>query len=357
RLATAGGDKNVRLWRLSYAGPTPAVDYLATLARHNGAVNCVRWSPVAPVLASASDDGQIILWTQNVGADDLPDAEYWSPSRLLRGPSGGDVYDMAWSPCGGYLASACIDRSVRVWETRRGTCVRTIPNHDHYVQGVAWDPMNRVIASMAADRTLRLYSVAGNGAPAVPLIPVVAPATKRTWRLWPGEETGSFFRRLAFSPDGKLLFVPTGLWPPTDAAAAVTASATNETDTESRCVYVFATGGLQQPSPTPLLCIAGFKEHPLIVAVNPRAYRLRLPRSSSSPPDTPPPRLLDLPGYRFVFAVLTQDSVRFYDTQQRQPLAVLEGLHYARYTDAAWTPRGDALVMASLDGYCSVMAV
>jgi chromatin assembly factor 1 subunit B len=45
RLATAGGDNNVRLWQVDTDGPERKVDYLATLAKHNQAVNVVRWAP------------------------------------------------------------------------------------------------------------------------------------------------------------------------------------------------------------------------------------------------------------------------------------------------------------------------
>ena len=45
RLATAGGDNHVRLWRVDAHGPERKVEYLATLAKHNQAVNVVRWAP------------------------------------------------------------------------------------------------------------------------------------------------------------------------------------------------------------------------------------------------------------------------------------------------------------------------
>lgn len=45
RLATAGGDNNVRLWQVESSGQERKVEYLATLAKHNQAVNVVRWAP------------------------------------------------------------------------------------------------------------------------------------------------------------------------------------------------------------------------------------------------------------------------------------------------------------------------
>lgn len=45
RLATAGGDTNVRLWQVDSNGEDRKVEYLATLQKHTQAVNVVRWSP------------------------------------------------------------------------------------------------------------------------------------------------------------------------------------------------------------------------------------------------------------------------------------------------------------------------
>ncbi|KAJ1879596.1 Chromatin assembly factor 1 subunit, partial [Coemansia sp. S17] len=70
RFATGGGDNNVRLWRLRTPSERerepkqPAVEFLASLNRHTAPVNVVRFSPCSSKLASAGDDGVIIIWRQ-----------------------------------------------------------------------------------------------------------------------------------------------------------------------------------------------------------------------------------------------------------------------------------------------------
>lgn len=45
RLATAGGDNHVRIWKVESDGSERKVEYLSTLSKHNQAVNVVRWAP------------------------------------------------------------------------------------------------------------------------------------------------------------------------------------------------------------------------------------------------------------------------------------------------------------------------
>lgn len=45
RLATAGGDNHVRIWKVQADGEERKVEYLSTLSKHNQAVNVVRWAP------------------------------------------------------------------------------------------------------------------------------------------------------------------------------------------------------------------------------------------------------------------------------------------------------------------------
>ncbi|KAK4971196.1 Chromatin assembly factor 1 subunit [Elasticomyces elasticus] len=52
RLATAGGDHNVRLWRVDGDGEERKVTYLSTLSKHTEAVNVVRWCPRGTIILS-----------------------------------------------------------------------------------------------------------------------------------------------------------------------------------------------------------------------------------------------------------------------------------------------------------------
>ncbi|KAK4692697.1 hypothetical protein P7C70_g9073, partial [Phenoliferia sp. Uapishka_3] len=192
RLATAGGDKNVRLWLVyprSAVPPAPLVlvpstsklppqtqqhdtgprvEYLATLKQHTGVVNVVRWCPVGEMLASAGDDGNILFWVPGDSAsqfgesieDKAYEKESWRVKSMLRTKSGQEIYDIAWSPNGEFILAGSVDHTANIYDVAKGQLIHTIAEHTNYVQGVAWDPHSHFIATQSSDRSMHVYSIA-----------------------------------------------------------------------------------------------------------------------------------------------------------------------------------------------------
>ncbi|KAJ1327577.1 chromatin assembly factor 1 subunit B [Microdochium nivale] len=164
RLATGGGDNNVRIWKISGEGEDRQVDYLSTLTKHTQAVNVVRWAPKGELLASAGDDGNVILWVPSdthhptFGNEGLEDKETWRAKNMFRS-SGSEIYDLAWSPDSSYLIIGSMDNVARIYNAASGSLVRQIAEHSHYVQGVTWDPLNEYIATQSSDRSVHIYSL------------------------------------------------------------------------------------------------------------------------------------------------------------------------------------------------------
>lgn len=80
------------------------------------------------MLASAGDDGNIILWvpvepTQRhvpaFGDDDLEDKETWRLKHMCRS-MGSEIYDLAWSPDGMFFITGSMDNVARVWNAQTG---------------------------------------------------------------------------------------------------------------------------------------------------------------------------------------------------------------------------------------------
>ncbi|PWN47142.1 WD40 repeat-like protein [Violaceomyces palustris] len=192
RLATAGGDNNARLWMVHPNIPSPAaiasaaatsgsapvtphpprVEYLATLSRHSGVVNVVRFCPRGELLATAGDDGNVLFWVPTDKArptfgDSHPsledsehqfEKEFWRVKLMTRATQQ-ELYDMAWSPNGETLAVGGTDFVARIINVQDGHVIREISEHSHYVQGIAWDPLNELIATQSSDRSVHVHSL------------------------------------------------------------------------------------------------------------------------------------------------------------------------------------------------------
>jgi len=505
RLATAGGDNNVRLWNVESHGDERKVTYLSTLVKHTQAVNVVRWCPRGEMLASAGDDGNVLLWvpaenqTTHNFEEGLEDKETWRVKAMCRS-IGSEIYDLAWSPDGVFFITGSMDNIARIYNAQTGSIVRQIAEHNHYVQGVAWDPMNEYIATQSSDRSVHIYTLKnkdgqfslaqhskvtkmdlparrvssnspappdfggraslvadspfalGSPVPSMPGTPqslalptMHAPPTSHSRRtsfgssrrsaspapsmplpavmpnspsissigtlgvrnapIYYNETLTSFFRRLAFAPDGSLLFTPAGQYKALHPSTGEAKPAEDITNT----VYIYTRAGLNKP---PVAFLPGHKKPSVAVRCSPVYYTLRqnalptkqitidtsstdeempsLPEpmmgsrpptshSSMDPPPTsapspspsmsaPSPKPIDnetsagppagptpafsLP-YRMIYAVATQDAIHIYDTQQQKPLCIVSNLHFATFTDITWSNDGSTLLMSSSDGFCS----
>ncbi|WVW80788.1 hypothetical protein I302_102775 [Kwoniella bestiolae CBS 10118] len=200
RLATAGGDSKVRLWMIHPNIPSisslqhtaltgqeitphpPRVEYLTTLSKHTAAVNVVRFSPNGQTLASAGDDGNVILWvpsdrpvvTFGENPDDVQDKEHWRLQKMLQVTTK-HVYDLSWSPDGEFFIAGSTDNTATIWKAATGECVFALREHTHNVQGVNWDPLNEYIATQSSDRSVHVntFAIRNN-------IPDVHPVSRAT---------------------------------------------------------------------------------------------------------------------------------------------------------------------------------
>jgi WD40 repeat protein len=79
------------------------------------------------------------------------------------------VTSVSFSPCGGRIASASRDGTIKVWEASTGTCQSTLSGHDGIVWSVYFSPDGKKIASSGKDKTVRIWDAATGASVGSPL--------------------------------------------------------------------------------------------------------------------------------------------------------------------------------------------
>ncbi|XP_062192832.1 chromatin assembly factor 1 subunit FAS2 homolog [Phragmites australis] len=344
RLATAGADHDVKIWVIASDGSDdklPTATFQSGLSpngtAHSSAVNVLRFSPSGEYLASGADGGGIILWKLH----STEDGDAWKMHRTLLFHHK-DVLDLQWSHDSAFLVSASVDNTCIIWDANKGTVHQKLEGHLHYVQGVAWDPLGQYIASLSSDRTCKIYANKPQGKSKNAgkmnfvcqhtLVKVEyqnhdesKPPVKS--HLFHDETLPSFFRRLAWSPDGSFLVLPAGL--------------SKHSSEVVNTAYIMPRRDLSRPA----IQLPGASKAIVAVRFCPVLFRTRGSNSDG---------FFKLP-YRVVFAVATLNSLYVYDTESVPPILIHAGLHYAAITDIAWSSDAKYLAVSSRDGYCTII--
>ncbi|MGW0538482.1 nSTAND1 domain-containing NTPase [Streptomyces sp. NPDC003032] len=150
--------------------------YANQFTGHSKLVASTAFSADGRILATASMDRSVKLW----------DARSHRLVATLTGHTD-FVNTVAFSPDGHTLASAGNDRSVKLWDARSHRLLATLTGHTNTVEGLTFSPDGQMLASAGSDRTVRLWDV----------------RTHRERAVLTGHTEGVL--RLAFSPDGRTL--------------------------------------------------------------------------------------------------------------------------------------------------------
>nr|XP_022919817.1 notchless protein homolog 1 [Onthophagus taurus] len=100
-------------------------------------------------LVSGSDDFTLFLWDPE--KEKKPLARLTGHQQL--------VNDVKFSPDGRLLASASFDKSIKLWSAKNGKFLKTLHGHVQAVYMVAFSADSRLLVSGSADSTLKLWNL------------------------------------------------------------------------------------------------------------------------------------------------------------------------------------------------------
>ncbi|WP_254173907.1 nSTAND1 domain-containing NTPase [Planktothrix pseudagardhii] len=165
-IASASDDKTIKIW-------TPKGKCIKTLEGHQKSVWFVTFSPNSQIIASASKDNTIKLWTKN-----------GILIRTLQGHTD-EVKWVSFSPDGQEIASASKDKTVKIWSLD-GRLIQTLKGHQKPVLSVVFSPDGQEIASSSEDGIINLWTRQGK------LIKTIKAHSKSIWSI-------------SFSPDSQIM--------------------------------------------------------------------------------------------------------------------------------------------------------
>ncbi|MBI3861060.1 MAG: serine/threonine protein kinase [Planctomycetia bacterium] len=131
--------------------PAVSPQLLRTLSAHTDRIVRLAWSPNGRQLASASDDGRVIVW----------DSEQGEIHAILE-TDGVEAGCVAWSANGQFLAAGTADGLIRIWGTKTFAVPKLTRAHTGVVRAVAWMRQENYLISGGDDHQLCIWTSSFN---------------------------------------------------------------------------------------------------------------------------------------------------------------------------------------------------
>jgi chromatin assembly factor 1 subunit B len=333
-IVTGGADSIARVWTVN---DKFQLEIHSELTGHQLGVNCVRFSPDGlNSIATASDDGKVVVWKREVPEDSNTDR--WVQGRILNVLD--EVVSIAWSPCGTMIAAAVQREMTHIFSAVSGKLLARLDGHTNRVSGVAWDPLGQLVVSQSSDRTARVYARKRNGSwyPKALLKEVsdakqedlVDGGSKNKWKMfiseshYPNDPTAHFFRRPDFSPDGSTIVLPGGL------------TETFSGENTKFSVQLFSRKALATNQPPAAVFITPCSPS-ICVRFHPRPF------------------LSEGVAPFYVYVITTVNSFYVMRSDKTVPIAFGTDIHCTSIVDASWSSDAQLLGLSSTDGYITLI--
>jgi WD40 repeat protein len=181
-IATAGDDPVVRLWRAADLAP------VGEFPVHTARVWSVAYSPDGRRLASSGDDGTVVIvepasgsqTTVHQGDRAVRSVAFGGPTLLAWGDDDGnvvvwdvaagearqtftdhvrEVWAVAFSPDGKWLAGAGNDEVVLIWEVESGDLVARLTGATQALRDVVFGPQGEAVSAVGQDGSILIWNL------------------------------------------------------------------------------------------------------------------------------------------------------------------------------------------------------
>lgn len=150
---------------LEKSGRLPTGNEVPLFTGHSGAVLDTDWHPFNEhVLASAGEDGRVLVWNVPEGGPTLEAIKDKGANRPAGELKGHDrrIVNLAWHPAAeGVLASASHDLTIRIWDVIKAAARQTLIGHGDAVLDQAWSLDGTRLVSSCRDKTVRVFDPRG----------------------------------------------------------------------------------------------------------------------------------------------------------------------------------------------------
>ncbi|XP_033733128.1 WD repeat, SAM and U-box domain-containing protein 1-like [Pecten maximus] len=169
-VVTGCSNGNLRAWDANY-GHSKHLAYI--LEGHDLGVTCCDFSPTYGSAREVYKDGSVWFLLATCGQDSL--VKLWvfhtqmgsrtvdlTTIHTMVGHSG-PVMCCCFSPNGQLLASASIDKTIRLWDPATGSSLHIISGHSRYVTSCAFSSDSQLLASGSNDKTVLVWKITTQG--------------------------------------------------------------------------------------------------------------------------------------------------------------------------------------------------
>ena len=139
-LLSGSSDQTARIWNPENG------DSKVEMRGHDHVIECCAFAPISAYAAirELGGLGAVSIRVSMCGDD---------PDSMRLQASGRDTQP------GVYAATGSRDKSIRIWDTASGQCVKVLTGHDNWVRGLVFAPNGKFLVSVSDDKTMKVWDL------------------------------------------------------------------------------------------------------------------------------------------------------------------------------------------------------